>query len=88
MFIDYNQNGTIGNLSQGLIERLMLGSEDLGQVYAYIGDRERTLDALEPAAAVRTGSRSVLSMKINPAYDFVRDEPRFVALTQKIGLEE
>jgi len=88
MFIDYKRNGTVGDVTQGLIEQLMLGSEDLGQIYAYVGDRERTLDALERAAADRTGSRSVLSMKINPAYDFVRNEARFVALMKKIGLKE
>ncbi len=88
MFIDYKRKGTVGDLSQDLIDRLMLGDEDLGQVFAYIGDRERTLDALDKAAEDRTGSRSVLSMKINPAYDFVRDEAQFVALMKKIGLEE
>jgi len=34
----------------------------------------------------RSGSRSVLSMKINPAYDFIRDDPRFQAMLGEIGL--
>jgi len=66
----------------------LLGDEDLAQVYAFIGNAGRTLDALEVAAQARTGSRSVLSMKINPAYDFIRDDPRFVALLEKVGLSD
>lgn len=48
--------------------------------------RERTLQALEFAFEERSGSRSVLSMKINPGYDFMRDELRFVALLARLGL--
>ncbi len=68
--------------------RLELTSEDLAQVYAFVGDRERAQQALETAFGERSGSRSVLSMKINPGYDFMRGEPRFVALLQKVGLSE
>ncbi len=32
--------------------------------------------------------RNILSMKTNPGYDFIRDDPRFVALLQKVGLSE
>ena len=71
-----------------LVTRFELGSEDLAQVYAFVGDRERTLQALETAFEERSGSRSVLSMKINPVYDFIRDEPQFVALLEKAGLSE
>ena len=88
MFLDYARNGTVGDLSQDLIRRLKLGAEDLPQVYAFIGNRESTLDTLEQAAAGRTGSRSVLSMKVNPGYDFIREEPRFKALLNKVGLAE
>ena len=88
MFIDYAQNGTVGDLSRNLIRRLKLGAEDLPQVYAFIGNREGTLDALEQAAAGRTGSRSVLSMKVNPGYDFIREDPRFKTLLNEVGLSE
>ena len=88
MFIDYAQNGTVGDLSPELIRRLKLGAEDLPQVYAFIGNREGTLDALEQAAAGRTGSRSVLSMKVNPGYDFIRGDTRFKTLLNKVGLSE
>jgi TolB-like protein len=88
MFISYARNGTVGDLSQDLISRLKLGAEDLPQVYAFIGNREGTLDALEQAAAGRTGSRSVLSMKVNPGYDFIREDLRFKTLLEKVGLSE
>lgn len=78
----------IKEISAELVTRLELGSEGLAQVYAFVGDGENALQALEIAFEERSGSRSVLSMKINPAYDFIRDEPRFVALLQKLGLSE
>ncbi len=86
MMIAYTNDGAIGNLSADLISRALLGSEDLGQVLAFIGDGEGTLRALQQAADDRSGSRSVLSMKINPAYDFIRDDPRFIALLEQTGL--
>lgn len=86
MMVAYARDGTIGHLSQDLISRSLLGTEDLAQVLAFLGDAEATIKALQQAADDRSGSRSVLSMKINPAYDFVRDDPRFVALLERVGL--
>jgi hypothetical protein len=86
MMIAYANDGAIGNLSADLISRALLGREDLGQVLAFIGDSEGTLRALQQATDDRSGSRSVLSMKINPAYDFIRDDPRFIALLEQTGL--
>ena len=51
-------------------------------------NREHTLQSLQTAFEERLGSRSVLSMKINPVYDFIRDDPRFIALLAKVGLSE
>ncbi|MCH6549323.1 MAG: hypothetical protein IH812_05790 [Proteobacteria bacterium] len=78
----------IKEISAELVTRLELGSEDLAQVYAFVGDGENALQALEIAFEERSGSRSVLSMNINPDYDFMRDDPRFIALLQKVGLSE
>ena len=86
MMIAYANDGTVGNLSANLISRALLGSEDLGQVLAFVGDGEGALRALQQATDDRSGSRSVLSMKINPAYDFIRDDPRFTAILKQIGL--
>jgi tetratricopeptide (TPR) repeat protein len=69
-----------------VLSRLDFGLEDLAQVYAFAGDGERSLGSLEEAYEQRSGSRSVLSMKINPAYDFIRDDPRFIQLQTRVGL--
>jgi len=88
MFVAYATRGEVGQLSDKLIQSALLGSEDLAQVLAFIGDAEAALAALGTAAAEHSGSRSVLSMKINPAYDFIRDDPRFVALLEQVGLSD
>lgn len=61
-------------------------AEVTGQLYAAVGDREMTLELLERAYRERAGSRSVLSIKVNPLYDFLRDDPRFQDLVRRIGL--
>ena len=86
MMIAYAKDGTVGNVSADLISSALLGSEDLGQILAFVGDSEGTLRALRQAADDRSGSHSVLSMKINPAYDFIRDDPGFTAILKQIGL--
>jgi tetratricopeptide (TPR) repeat protein len=88
MFIAYAERGERGNIDQDLVGRAQLGSEDLAQVLAFVGDAEATIRALQTAAAEHSGSRSVFSMKINPGYDFIRDDPRFVALLEEVGLAD
>jgi len=88
LFIQHQRSGEALEVSDELVTRMSLGSEDLAQVYAFVGDGESALQALKIAFEERSGSRSVLSMKINPGYDFIRGDPRFVALLQKLGLSE
>jgi TolB-like protein/class 3 adenylate cyclase len=85
-FIRHQKTGKQQQLPSELVDRLEFGSEDLGQVYAFVGDGERALGALERAYEERSGSRSLLSMKLNPGYDFIRDDPHFVELMQRVGL--
>ncbi len=80
------ESGVPVKLSQELLEELEIGSENMGQVYAAAGDREAAISALRIALDERAGSRSVLSMKINPLYDFIRDDPRFVEMQREAGL--
>lgn len=88
MFIAFGERGEPGDIDQDLIDLAQLGSEDLAQVLAFVGDAEGTIRALQTAAAEHSGSRSVFSMKINPGYDFIRDDPRFVALLEEVGLAD
>jgi tetratricopeptide (TPR) repeat protein len=53
-------------------------------IYAGLNDKEKTLDYLEQAVAVRDTSLPVLLL--GTEFDSIRTEPRFVALRQKIGL--
>jgi tetratricopeptide (TPR) repeat protein len=84
-FIRYRETGNMQPLSKELVARMEFGLEDLGQVYAFVGDADRALTALEAGYEQRSGSRSVLSMQINPGYDFFRDDPRFIALLGRLG---
>ena len=84
--IDFQRRGNLADLMGELIARLALGSQSLPQIYAFLGDAESTLRTLEIALEERSGSRSVLSMRINPAYDFIRADPRFDELLRRARL--
>jgi TolB-like protein/Tfp pilus assembly protein PilF len=88
MFIAYANDGSVGIISNEMFELAHIGTEDLAQILAFVGDAEGALAALDAAIEERSGSRSALSMKINPAYDFIREDPRFVALLKEVGLGE
>ncbi|MDH4073237.1 MAG: hypothetical protein OEV41_09055 [Gammaproteobacteria bacterium] len=78
--------GEAAALAPDLAERLGIGTE-LPELFAALGDAEQTLAALEDAGRTGAASRSLLSLKINPSYDFVRADPRFAALLETIGLD-
>ncbi|NIP19015.1 MAG: tetratricopeptide repeat protein, partial [Xanthomonadales bacterium] len=86
LLAEHKTSGQMVALPAEILDRLELGTENLGQVYAAAGDRENALAILEKAVAERAGSRSVLSMKINPLYDFIRDDPRFQAMLREVNL--
>jgi TolB-like protein len=86
LFVRHDQGESI-HLSRDLSERAGLVLEDQGQIHAYFGDAENTLSALDRAVRERSGARNVLSMKVNPLYDFLRDDPRFLELMRQVGLE-
>lgn len=69
-----------------LIDLLNLGNE-VPEIYAAVGDADNTIAALGNAHRNGIGFRSLLSMRINPSYDFIRDDPRFVELLEAIGLD-
>jgi tetratricopeptide (TPR) repeat protein len=87
LFVRHQETGEPVHLDPDLARRGEFGLEDLGQVYAAVGDADGTIDALDRAVRERSGSRSILSMRVNPLYDFIRDDPRFLALMERVGLK-
>ncbi|HSG08278.1 MAG TPA: tetratricopeptide repeat protein [Longimicrobiales bacterium] len=75
-----------GRLPAELVSRLQPGLEVSGQLYASVGDKATTLGILEQAYRERAGARSLLSIGINPLYDFMRDDPDFLDLLGRVGL--
>lgn len=53
--------------------------------YAGLGDAERLLETLEASFAKR--SNLATTLKVDPVYDFVRDDPRFNDLMHRAGLQ-
>jgi hypothetical protein len=53
-------------------------------VHLGLGDADAALDALERAAAIRIPA--INSIKIDPRYAPLANEPRFVAVLERIGL--
>jgi len=85
--IRHIDSGIEEKLTESTIARLQLRAE-LAEVYAVLGDVEGTIQSLQSAYEGGTGVRSLMSMRINPSYDFVRTDPRFVDLLTKIGLAD
>jgi tetratricopeptide (TPR) repeat protein len=65
-------------------EQEYLSPHLVAQVYAALGDKEQTLDWLE--RAYREHSAGLVSLKVDPVWDPVSDEPRFASLLKKMGI--
>ena len=76
----------MAQVPEDLLSNLDIGYENLGQVYAASGDAESAITSIRIALDERAGSRSVLSMKINPLYNFIRDDPRFIEMQKEVNL--
>lgn len=57
---------------------------DLAEWYVYGGSREQALDALE--ADVARHDPKALQMAVNPPFDSLHQDPRFLALLARVGL--
>ncbi len=87
LFVRHHQGEPV-QVSRDLLDRAEFVLEDVGQIYAFFGEAENTLTALDQAVRERSGARSALSMKVNPLYDFLRDDPRFTALLRRMNLAD
>jgi len=80
------KTGEMAQFPEDLLSNLDIGNENLGQVYAAGGDAESAIASIRIALDERAGSRSILSMKINPLYDFIRDDPRYIEMLKEVNL--
>lgn len=83
---DFRETGLPGTLPQELVDRLQPGLYMGAQLFASVGDRTATLEILEQAFRERAGARSLLSVRVNPHFDFLREDPGFLDLVERVGL--
>ncbi len=57
---------------------------DLARLYAQVGDRDRAFAQLEAAVAER--SMGLVMLKVDRAWDRIRDDPRFTAIVLEVGI--
>ncbi len=62
-----------------------LNSWNMALTYTGLGEREQALDWLEQA--YEEHASALMLLKITPAFDTLRSEPRFQALLEKVGLD-
>jgi TolB-like protein/Tfp pilus assembly protein PilF len=55
---------------------------DIAEVYVWMGDHDRAMDWLQKALDER--SFAMVYMKVHPAYDPIRQDPRFVKLLERL----
>jgi tetratricopeptide (TPR) repeat protein/class 3 adenylate cyclase len=72
-------------LSKAAAEREVVPKYDLAIVYASLEDKEKTLQLLEESYQER--SDGLIKLGVNPRFDFIRNDKRFLALLQKIGIK-
>lgn len=58
---------------------------DFVRLYIRLGDKERSLARLEKVYQEHT--RSVFDIKVDPLFDDLRSEPRFVDLLRRLNLD-
>ncbi len=86
----YDRSGWKGYLQKtadSTIERAMtgeVGSFNMAKVYARLGDKDRTFEWLEKAYARR--SSGIISIKTDPAFDWLHTDSRFQGLLRRLGL--
>jgi len=87
-FIQFQQTGIPVKVADDLVERLNYRDRDLVDVYALLGDKEKTMEILLRLYRERAGMPFFLDLNIYAAFDFIRDEPQFIELLEKIGFTD
>jgi tetratricopeptide (TPR) repeat protein len=63
-----------------------LSPNEIATLYASLGDRDRAFEFLQRAERER--STGLLAARVDPAFDSLRDDPRFERLLRRIGLSQ
>jgi len=88
----YGRAGKIGEARHSIEELVRASEQDPVQArvfawsYAGVRDTAQTVAWLEKAYAEH--SAEMVSLKVNPGYDFLRGDPRFQRLLDRVGLGE
>ena len=86
----YGRTGRTAQGRQAIQELLRVSARERVQArvfawsYAGVGDTAQTLAWLEKAYAEHSGE--LVTLKVSPAYDFLRGDPRFQRLLERVGL--
>jgi TolB-like protein/DNA-binding winged helix-turn-helix (wHTH) protein/Flp pilus assembly protein TadD len=70
---------------ESTLTQMPLGSSALALGWARLGEREKALEWLEKAFESHT--RDLIYLKVEPSYDSLRGDPRFLAMLRRLGLE-
>jgi len=90
-FIAYNQNdkramtALLPELEKHVGEIMGPGAIDIAALYFKIGDKDKGFEWLEKAYDRR--EYGLMSLLFNDSYDTIRDDPRFYALLNRLGLQ-
>jgi TolB-like protein/Flp pilus assembly protein TadD len=81
--VEYDRSGRPGPIPPDIEDAVGDRPGRLFNIYALAGQPEKTLEWLELAYQQRTSGILVLK---DPAYDFLREDPRFIALMRNVNL--
>ena len=76
---------TLGLLKE-LSAKRIVSPYDSAIIYAGLGDKDKALELLKLCLEER--SVQLIGIKVEPFWDDLRDDPRFVELLKKLGLEK
>jgi len=86
----YGRSGQLGPARQALAEMLRANRRDpvqavvIAGAYIGVGEKDQAIDWLERAYAEH--SSELVALKVHPAYDPLRGDPRFQRLLERVGL--
>ncbi|HZO07049.1 MAG TPA: hypothetical protein VFB52_11740, partial [Solirubrobacterales bacterium] len=72
------------NELEGQAARRQVSPVYIAKIYAGLGDKDRAFEWLRRGYAER--SDHLVSLRVDPAYDSLRSDPRFVDLLRSVGL--